>query len=178
MSYREYKEGDTVRVTGCQGRLFCNYSSRRLNSGVSLGVECVLVGGEDPYHVVRLPRGILADDNTYLSVACIELVQAVEDKISSDIEKKPKPGYLEKLVDIPKTNDPNLFMNIPIPIELCVHENLTTPLTLAHLDKFELKLTKLESKLGGRIEKLFTTIIVIGAIALTTLFLLCMGIPK
>lgn len=90
---------------------------------------------------------------------------------------EPRHEYLEKLGDIPKIDDPNLFRN-PVPTEVYIDKNLTTPLTLAHLDKYELKLTKLESKLGGRIDKLFTTIIVIGVIALTTLFLLCMGVPK
>ena len=80
MSYREYMEGDTVRVTGCQGRLFGACGDRKLNNGVKLGVECVLVKGEDEEHDVVLPAGILAGDNIYLSVACIELVQAVEDK--------------------------------------------------------------------------------------------------
>lgn len=90
---------------------------------------------------------------------------------------EPRHEYLEKLVDIPKTDDPNLFRN-PVPTEVYIDKTLTTPLTLAHLNNYELKLTKLESKLGGRIDKLFTTIIVIGVIALTTLFLLCMGVPK
>lgn len=89
-------------------------------------------------------------------------------------EKKPKPGHLEKLPDIPKVDDSDLFKNT-IPTKVCVHENLTTPLTLAHLDKYELELTKLESKLGGRIEKLFMAVVVIGVIALTTLFLFCMN---
>lgn len=90
---------------------------------------------------------------------------------------KPKHEYLEKLVDIPKTDDPNLFRNI-VPTEVYIDKTLTTPLTLAHLNNYELKLTKLESKLGGRIEKLFMAVAIIGMIALTTLFLLCMGVPK
>lgn len=87
-------------------------------------------------------------------------------------EKKPKHGHLEKLVDIPKIDDPNLFRNT-IPTKVYVDKNLTTPLTLAHLDKYELKLTKLESKLEGRIEKLLIVVAVIGMMSLTTLFLLC-----
>ena len=90
-------------------------------------------------------------------------------------EKKPKPGDLEKLPDIPKIDDPNLFRNI-VPTKVCVHENLTTPLTLAHLDKYELKLTKLETKLGGRIEKLFMAVAIIGMMALTTLISVCMSL--
>lgn len=80
MDYREYQEGDTIRVTGCQGRLFSACADRKLKNGVKLGVECVLVRGEDDVHDVCLPEGILAEDNVCLSVACIELVQAAEDK--------------------------------------------------------------------------------------------------
>ena len=87
MNYRKYKEGDTVRITGCQGRLFSNFGDLSLNSGVSLGVECVLIGSEDDQHDVRLPRGILAKGQSFISFACIELVHAVEDKPSSAIER-------------------------------------------------------------------------------------------
>lgn len=90
-------------------------------------------------------------------------------------EKKPKPGHLEKLPDIPKIDDPNLFKNT-IPIKVCVDKNLTTPLTLAHLDEYELKLTKLESKLEGRIEKLLTAVAVIGMMSLATLVSVCMSL--
>ena len=90
-------------------------------------------------------------------------------------EKKPKPGHLEKLPDIPKVDDPNLFRNT-IPTKVCIHENLTTPLTLAHLDKYELKLTKLESKLGGRIEKLLMAVAIIGMMSLATLVSVCMSL--
>lgn len=83
MDYREYQAGDTIRVTGCQGRLFGACGDRKLKHGVKLGVECVLVKGEDEEHDVVLPEGILTTDNVYLSVACIELVQAVEDKTSA-----------------------------------------------------------------------------------------------
>lgn len=96
-------------------------------------------------------------------------------KIEKEEKKKPKHGDLEKLPDIPKVDDPNLFRNI-VPTKVCVHENLTTPLTLAHLDKYELKLTKLETKLGGRIDKLFTAVVVIGMMALTTLISVCLSL--
>lgn len=99
----------------------------------------------------------------------------VEKEKEKEEEKKPKHGDLEKLPDIPKIDDPNLFKNT-IPTKVCVHENLTTPLTLAHLDKYELKLTKLETKLGGRIEKLFTAVVVIGMMALTTLISVCLSL--
>lgn len=89
-------------------------------------------------------------------------------------EKKPKFGDLEKLVDIPKIDNSDLFRNIPT--KICVDENLTTPLTLAHLDKYELKLTNLESKLGGRIEKLFMAVAIIGMMSLATLVSLCMSL--
>lgn len=82
MDYREYKEGDTVRVTGCQGRLFGACGLRTLNKGVELGVECVLVKGEDAECDVELPSGILSGDDVYISVACIELVKAAEEKAS------------------------------------------------------------------------------------------------
>lgn len=95
-------------------------------------------------------------------------------KVEKEEEKKPKHGDLEKLPDIPKIDDPNLFRNTT-PTKVCVDKNLTTPLTLAHLDKYELKLTNLESKLGGRIEKLLIAVAVIGMMSLTTLFLLCMN---
>ena len=95
-------------------------------------------------------------------------------KVEKEEEKKPKHGDLEKLPDIPKIDDPNLFRNTT-PTKVCIDKNLTTPLTLAHLDKYELKLTNLESKLGGRIEKLLIAVAVIGMMSLTTLFLLCMN---
>lgn len=88
MNYREYQAGDTIRVTDCQGRLFAAHGNRKLNNGVKLGVECVLVGGEDEEHDVKLPSGILYDGDVYISVACIELVQAVEDKPTYAIESK------------------------------------------------------------------------------------------
>ena len=94
--------------------------------------------------------------------------------VEKEEEKKPKHGDLEKLPDFPNIDDPNLFRNA-VPTKVCVHENLTTPLTLAHLDKYELELKKLESKLGGRIEKLFIAVAIIGMMSLTTLFLFCMN---
>lgn len=79
-NYRKYKKGDTVRVTGFQGRLFSSAGEKKLGEDVSLGVECVLNGDEDYEFDVRLPEGILADGSVFISVACIELVEAVEDK--------------------------------------------------------------------------------------------------
>lgn len=51
-----------------------------------------------------------------------------------------------------------------------VDKNLTTPLTLAHLDEYELKLSKLETKLGKRIEYIFICLCVTFVITLVTLF--------
>ena len=82
MDYRKYKKGDTIRVTGDRGQHLFNieYGNIELNNGVELGVECVLVRGEDNEGTVRIPRGILANGQTYLDARCIELVKAVEDK--------------------------------------------------------------------------------------------------
>lgn len=90
-------------------------------------------------------------------------------KVEKEEEKKPKHDDLEKL-----SNNSDLFRNI-VPNKVYVHKNLTTPLTLAHLDKYELELTKLESKLGGRIEKLFIAVVVIGMISLATLISFCIN---
>lgn len=85
-NYREYKEGDTVKVTGYQGRLFGSCGRKTLNGGLQFGVECVLARGEDDECDVRLPEGILSDGDCYISVACIELVKAVEE---TPVEEKP-----------------------------------------------------------------------------------------
>lgn len=96
-------------------------------------------------------------------------------KVEKEEEKKPECGYLEKLPDIPKIDDPNLFGNI-VPTKVRIHKNLTTPLTLAHLDKYELELRNLESKLGGRIEKLLMAVAIIGMMSLMTLISLCLSL--
>lgn len=95
-------------------------------------------------------------------------------KVEKEEEEKPKCGDLEKLPDFPIIDDPDLFRNVPT--KVCIHENLTTPLTLAHLDKYELELKKLESKLGGRIEKLIMAVAIIGMMSLTTLVSLCLSL--
>lgn len=79
IAYRRYRKGDTISVTGCLGFLFNSDGNVELNTGVELGVKCVLIDGEDMGDV-KLPSGILAKDQPYLSTKCIELVQAVEDK--------------------------------------------------------------------------------------------------
>lgn len=83
IAYRKYKEGDTVRVTGEHEKLFSSCSNLELENGVKLGVECVLVRGEDADGEVRLPSGILNDNRVYISAKCVELVQAVEDKTAT-----------------------------------------------------------------------------------------------
>lgn len=90
MAYRRYREGDTIRITGDRGQHLGNSKcgNVELNNGVEFGVKCVLVRGEDTEGNVVLPRGILANEQTYLDVRCIELVQAVEDKPTYAIESK------------------------------------------------------------------------------------------
>lgn len=78
--YRRYRMGDTISITGCQGKLFNSDANLELKKCVELGVECVLVSGEDNHGNVKIPRGILDADHTYISAKCIELVKAVEDK--------------------------------------------------------------------------------------------------
>lgn len=82
IAYRRYKGGDTIRITGDRGQYLFNseVGNVELNNGIDLGVECVLVRGEDTVGNVEIPRGILANDHVYLDARCIELVQAVEDK--------------------------------------------------------------------------------------------------
>ena len=82
IGYRRYKEGDTIRITGDSGQHLFNIEcgNIELNKGIELGVECVVVRGEDINGTVVIPRGILSNDQVYLDVRCIELVQAVEAK--------------------------------------------------------------------------------------------------
>ena len=104
LKYREFKEGDTVRVTGLRGKLFNSQRNLELENGVKLGVECVLVKGLDLEGDVSLSSGILANGNIYISSQCVELVQAVEDKTSADIEHETiNPGYHLLKVRDPKS---------------------------------------------------------------------------
>lgn len=78
MNTTNYKleAGDTVRITGCHGRLFSgNGGKRELEDGVKLGVECVLIADEDFELDVKLPVGILAEGAQYIHIACVELVK-------------------------------------------------------------------------------------------------------
>ncbi len=77
--YRKRRKGDTIRVTGDRGqRLFNSNNPIELNDGVELGVECVVVIGEDDAGDVVIPRGILKH-HVYLSAKCTELVKSVEE---------------------------------------------------------------------------------------------------
>lgn len=91
MNTTNYKleKGDTVRVTGCHGRLFSALGSKReLADGVELGVECVLISGEDDTLDVELPKGILADGNHYIHISCVELVKKGERKATIEVIDK------------------------------------------------------------------------------------------
>ena len=133
-----------------------------------------IVGGNTSV-ITKNGKTTIKKGNTKITIDKDGNVTVNGKKVEKEEEKKPKHGDLEKLGDIPKIDDPNLFKNT-IPTKVCVHENLTTPLTLAHLDKYELKLTKLESKLGGRIEKLFMAVAIIGMMSLATLVSVCMSL--
>lgn len=92
MNTTNYKleKGDTVRVTGCHGMLFDHNSKKlELADGVALGVECVLMRGQDSELEVELPDGILADDRVYIHMACVELQKKGEPKPAT-IEHDPK----------------------------------------------------------------------------------------
>lgn len=83
MNTNNYKleKGDTVRVTGCHGRLFSGVGlERKLADGIKLGVECVLIDNEDSTLDVKLPEGILANGMQCIHIACIELVKKSERK--------------------------------------------------------------------------------------------------
>lgn len=97
--FRNYKEKDTIRVVGDQGRLFNNCSNLELEKGLKLGVECVLIKGTDSEGDVMLPRGILANDQRYLSTKCIELVQSVEEKTHFTFDVKTTEGWTHKLTE-------------------------------------------------------------------------------
>lgn len=77
------EKGDTVRITGCRGRLFSGHGAeRKLADGIELGVECVLITGEDDDLEIQLPKGILADGKQYIHMACAELVKKSEYKFA------------------------------------------------------------------------------------------------
>lgn len=129
---------------------------------------------DDTQMVTMNGKTTIKKGNTKITIDKDGNVTVNGKKVEKKEEKKPKFGDLEKLPDFPKIDDPDLFMNVPT--KVCVDKNLTTPLTLAHLDKYELELTKLESKLGGRIEKLIVAVIVIGMLSLTTLVSVCLSL--
>ena len=150
---KDLTESSTTLFDGFEG-LIQNYS---INGVVVGGTSVIAENGKTTIKKDDIKIVIDEDGNVTID----------GKKVEKEEEKKPKHGHLKKLVEIPKIDDPDLFRNIPT--KICVDENLTTPLTLAHLDKYELKLTKLESKLGGRIEKLLMAVVIIGVISLATL---------
>lgn len=96
MNTTNYKleKGDTVRVIGCHGRLFNGSGSKlELADGVALGVECVLITGEDGALEVGLPYGILDEDAACIHIACIELVKKRELKPAT-IKNDPRYDIL------------------------------------------------------------------------------------
>ena len=83
------EKGDTVRVTGCHGMLFNRkHQKLKLADGITLGIECVLMGGQNEDFVVQLPNGILADGMLFIHMACVELVKKGEHKPAT-IEHNP-----------------------------------------------------------------------------------------
>lgn len=81
--YRRRRKGDIIRITGKHGKLSNScFGNVELNDGVELGVECVVVTGENDVGDVRIPLGILKN-HMYISAKCTELVKAVEESETS-----------------------------------------------------------------------------------------------
>lgn len=87
---RKYRKGDLVRITGFHGRLFGCGGNRELSANNAIGDQVALCGDEIPGGDVSLPDGFLLNNNSYLSVACIELVKPIEE-----IEAE-QPYYIEE----------------------------------------------------------------------------------
>lgn len=87
---RKYRKGDLVRITGFHGRLFGCGGNRELSANNAIGDHVALCGDEVPGGDVSLPDGFLLNKNSYLSVACIELVKPIEE-----IEAE-QPYYIEE----------------------------------------------------------------------------------
>ena len=87
---RKYRKGDLVRITGFHGRLFGCGGNRELSANNAIGGQVALCGDEVPGGDVSLPDGFLLNKNSYLSVACIELVKPIEE-----IEAE-QPYYIEE----------------------------------------------------------------------------------
>ena len=87
---RKYRKGDLVRITGFHGRLFGSGGNRELSANNAIGDQVALCGDEVPGGDVSLPDGFLLNKNSYLSVACIELVKPIEE-----IEAE-QPYYIEE----------------------------------------------------------------------------------
>ena len=87
---RKYRKGHLVRITGFHGRLFGCGGNRELSANNAIGDQVALCGDEVPGGDVSLPDGFLLNKNSYLSVACIELVKPIEE-----IEAE-QPYYIEE----------------------------------------------------------------------------------
>lgn len=87
---RKYRKGDLVRITGFHGRLFGCGGNRELSANNAIGDQVALCEDEVPGGDVSLPDGFLLNKNSYLSVACIELVKPIEE-----IEAE-QPYYVEE----------------------------------------------------------------------------------
>lgn len=87
---RKYRKGDLVRITGFHGRLFGCGGNRELSANNAIGGQVALCGDEIPGGDISLPDGFLLNNNSYLSVACIELVKPIEE-----IEAE-QPYYIEE----------------------------------------------------------------------------------
>ena len=87
---RKYRKGDLVRITGFHGRLFGCGGNREMAANNAIGDQVALCGDEVPGGDVSLPDGFLLNKNSYLSVACIELVKPIEE-----IEAE-QPYYIEE----------------------------------------------------------------------------------
>lgn len=113
MKRRKYKEGDTIRITG--EKLFNSAGTVELKYGITL-VECVLVKGEDDEGDVRIPFDILKGQ-IHISARCIELVQAVEDKIWND-EFESKFGEFERQLAAMHNPSPDEIRHLIVSISL------------------------------------------------------------
>lgn len=78
---RPYRRGDLVRIVGFGGRLFGYASNPVLANGHKIGDVVRIEGDEDSNYDVKLPNGYLYDSTyPYIHVACVELVEAVDDQ--------------------------------------------------------------------------------------------------
>lgn len=76
---RRRRKGDLMRIVGFGGRLFGKGIKKTLANGYKFGDVVRLVDDEDTGGDVRVPNEVLKWGNR-LCVACLELVEAVEDQ--------------------------------------------------------------------------------------------------